>query len=123
MPVVQTHIVVGASVEGIASVKDRLAEILSNKSNSKDELDKAILDLVERIRIAPGQIDITLSAEKIAGHLGVKTEHISAEHLNISAEFHTENVVLKRSSFLQICQANMMKPYSGILQRHMVTLI
>lgn len=122
VPIVQTHIVVDASVEDIASVKGRLTDVFNNKSNSKNELDKATFGLVERIRIAPGQIDISLSDVEIADLLGVEAERISVEHLSIGSEFQYKNVVLKRNAFLLVRQANVTKFYSRILQRHMATL-
>lgn len=70
-----------ASVEAIRIARDRLTCITSDKKIAP------LLNLVERIDIAPGELAVTLWGKKLAEHTKTDEELLEAENLSITAPF------------------------------------
>ncbi len=75
------RIVPDLSASAIAIARDKVQSVCKGISA------KPSLDLIERIELVPGQINITLSAEKLGELLGGNLENIPEDHFTITASF------------------------------------
>jgi len=76
-----------AITEETAELGDKLAFPEDKGSSATYDIRDALLNLVERIDIAPGEIQVSISAEHLAGLIGVDQSRIVEEHLTLSSSF------------------------------------
>ena len=86
-PAFRANIVTDASTDELAAIDERLVETAGKGPDGCDETRIALLTIVGRVDIAPGDIKITLLLERIAAALKVDPKRISGEILNITSEF------------------------------------
>ncbi|MDZ5699850.1 hypothetical protein [Chelativorans sp. M5D2P16] len=82
------HIAVDLLHQPSADEIARIANQLNADASGGPEREPAMfLACIERATIAPGQIDITLAADAVAGILGVPATTLNAERLRLAASF------------------------------------
>lgn len=86
-PAVQAKIDSGASTEEIASITGNLSTLTDNQNNDDGQASKRLIDLAERVSIAPGEIQITIAANAIAELLSFDPERLRNEQLDIASSF------------------------------------
>ena len=86
-PSFRANIVTNASTEEIAAIDERLVKTAKKGSDGCDETRLALLMMVGRVDIAPGDIKLELLPDKIAEFLAVEQERITEENLNITSDF------------------------------------
>ncbi|MGR3660889.1 MAG: recombinase family protein [Paracoccaceae bacterium] len=86
-PSFKVNIVADTSTDELAAIDDRLVEATKNDPDGCDEMRMALLTIVGRVDVAPGNIKIELLPDEIADILAVNQERITEENLNITSEF------------------------------------
>lgn len=86
-PSVQANIIREATTEEMAGITKRLTEIPERKLDDCGEGDIEIIDLSQRIEIAPGKIMITLCDVALAVFLDVTPQRIMGDITTVNSEF------------------------------------
>ena len=86
-PAFRANIVADASTDELAVIDKRLCEATSKAPDGDVETRMALLKIVGRMDIAPGNIKIEFLPDEIAELLAVEQERITEENLNITSEF------------------------------------
>lgn len=84
---VTANIVSDATTDDIAAVMKKIKDSCGPEAETAAETDEKLLNLVERVQIAPGEIKITMDANSIGECLGVAVDRISCDHLSFEAKF------------------------------------
>ncbi len=86
-PNVRAGIVCDATVEETVELGERIVALVGDQPEEKADARQLQLALVERIKIAPGSIRISLSPSRLAAALGVGTDRLRKEILTLSSPF------------------------------------
>ena len=81
-PTLAARLLPEADAGEVQRIRDPLVALTEPATESR-----ALLDLVGHVRIAPGQIDLTIEAEQFGENLGVPADRIAPEALTITAPF------------------------------------
>jgi hypothetical protein len=87
VPAVQANIVSAASTEEIGIIAKQLTEMTAGEGSAEDETNSVLLSLIDRVRVTPGKIQISIAVKAIAEHLTVDPKRISDEHTSLQSDF------------------------------------
>ncbi len=86
-PDFRSGVIADASTDEIAALGEKLNSLSGNGSSAADASGIALLALIERIDIAPGEIRISISADGLAEELDVDRSRIWEERLALRSPF------------------------------------
>ncbi len=87
VPAVQANIVSAASTEEIGIIAKQMTKLTTGEGSAEDETNGLLLSWIDRVRVKPGKIQISIAVKAIAEHLTVDPRRISDEHLSLQSDF------------------------------------